>query len=184
MNIDYHIQVEHNYYSVPYQLVRAEVDVRLTGATVEVLHAGKRVASHLRCYGRGQYTTDPQHRPAAHQKHLEWTPSRIVRWADQAGPHTAQLVKAVMESRPHPEQGYRACLGIMRLGKRFTPERLEAAARRAVAIGACSLRSVQSILECGLDRIPPESEPEAPAPATTHANVRGPEYYRQKEGSS
>ena len=184
VNIDYHIQVEHNYYSVPYQLVQTEVDVRLTGATVEVLHAGKGVASHLRSYGKGQYITDPQHRPAAHQKHLEWTPSRIVRWADQAGPHTAQLVKAVMESRPHPEQGYRACLGIMRLGKRFTPERLEAAARRAVAIGACSLRSVQSILECGLDRIPPESEPEAPAPATTHANVRGPEYYRQKEGSS
>ena len=178
-NIDYHVQVADNFYSVPYQLVNVELDVRLTGATVEVLHSGQRVASHPRSHGKGQYITNPQHRPAAHQKHLEWTPSRIVRWAETAGPATAQLVQAVMAARPHPEQGYRACLGILRLGNRFTPERLEAAAKRAVAIGANSYRSVESILNQSLDRIALTAETGGPPPTPDHPNVRGPEYYRQ-----
>lgn len=184
-NIDYHVQVESNFYSVPYQLVHMELEVRLTGATVEVFHGGKRVASHLRSRGKGQYITDPQHRPAAHQRHLEWTPSRIIHWAETVGPAAAQLVQAVMAARPHPEQGYRACLGILRLGNRFTPERLEAAARRAVAIGATTYPSVESILQQGLDRIALAAATSDPPSTPAHVNVRGPEYYRQnKEGSS
>jgi transposase len=182
-NIDYHVQVEHNFYSVPHQLVHVELEVRLTGAVVEVFHAGKRVASHLRLRGKGQYSTDPQHRPIAHQKHLEWTPSRIIHWAGTVGPAAAQLVQAIMADRPHPEQGYRACLGILRLSNHFTPERLEAAAARAVAIGATTYRSVQSILQQGLDRIPLPLDAGGSPPTPVHPNVRGPEYYRQpKEG--
>lgn len=180
-NIDYHIQVEQNYYSVPHQLVHGELEVRLTGATVEVFHGGKRVASHLRSYGKGQYITDDQHRPAAHRKHLEWTPSRLVHWAETIGPKTAQLVEAVLEAKPHPEQGYRACLGIMRLGKRYTPERLEAAAGRAVAAGATNYHSVASILKRGLDRAPAVPAEAPPEPVQTHANLRGPQYYSQQE---
>jgi transposase len=182
-NIDYHIQVEQNYYSVPHQLVHGELEVRLTGATVEVFHGGKRVASHLRSYGKGQYITDDQHRPAAHRKHLDWTPSRLVHWAQTIGPKTAQLVEAVLEAKPHPEQGYRACLGIMRLGKRYTPERLEAAAGRAVAAGATNYHSVASILKRGLDRVPTVPTEAPPEPVQTHANLRGPQYYSQREAA-
>lgn len=180
VNIDYHVEVDHNYYSVPYQLVKREVDVRLTATTVEVLHKGQRVASHVRSYRRGEYITDPKHRPASHQKYLEWTPSRIINWAQTSGPYTAELVSAIMAQRPHPEQGYRSCLGIMRLGKRYSTERLEAAAQRALALGAASYRSTKSILEKGLDRMPIEPPP-ASQPVADHPNVRGAAYYGGKE---
>ncbi|MBI2983529.1 MAG: IS21 family transposase [Chloroflexi bacterium] len=177
VNIDYHIEVDHHFYSVPYQLAREQVDVRISATTVEVFRHGQRVASHLRSSVRGGYTTAPEHMPEAHRRHLEWTPGRIVRWAEETGPRTASLVKAVMESRPHPEQGYRSCLGIMRLGKRFGDERLEAACTRALAVSALSYRSVESILRAGLDR---QALPQ-PAPELIpreHANLRGPDYYR------
>jgi transposase len=115
VNIDYHIQVEGHLYSVPYQLVRREVEVRLTATAVEVLHGGRRVAAHLRSRARGRYTTDPAHRPKAHQRHLAWSPSRLIRWAETVGPASGQLAQQILQSRPHPEQGYRACLGLMRL---------------------------------------------------------------------
>lgn len=150
--------------------------MRLTAMTVEVLHDGKRVASHARSYKRGHYSTDPGHRPAAHQRHLEWTPSRLVRWAESVGPQTARRVGTILEQRSHPEQGFRSCLGIMRLGKRYTPERLEAAATRAVTIGAFSYRSVKSILEKRLDRAP-AAPAAAPPPVVEHPNLRGSTYY-------
>ena len=179
VNIDYHVEVDHNYYSVPYQLVHQAVDVRLTSTTVEMLHEGKRVASHPRATGRGGYITQVQHRPASHQKHLEWTPSRLVGWAESIGPQTALLVKTVLERKPHPEQGYRSCLGIMRLGKSYGSERMEAAATRAVASHACTYQSVKSILERNLDSAPLVStEPSAPTP--THQNLRGPSYYAEE----
>ena len=179
VNIDYHVQVDHSYYSVPYQLVGEEVDVRITSTTVEILHKGRRVASHLRSPEKGHYVTDPKHRPASHQKHLEWTPSRIIRWAETVGPSTAELVTAILASKPHPEQGYRSCLGIIRLGKRYSTERLEAAAERALAYGAKSYRSVKSILEKGLDQRAAEVPPEVPT--INHVNVRGAAYYAQRE---
>ncbi len=177
VNIDYHIEVDHHYYSVPYQLAREVVDVRISATTVEIFRRGRRVASHLRSSVRGRHTTTSEHMPESHRRHLEWTPTRIVGWAEATGPQTAALVKAVMEERPHPEQGFRSCLGIMRLGRRFGDERLEAACMRALAIRGLSYRSVESILRTGLDR-------EAlPAPSTAiapraHENVRGPDYYR------
>jgi transposase len=179
VNIDYHIEVEHNYYSVPYQLAQKEVDVRVTSGTVEVLHKGRRVALHPRSYGKGRFNTDPNHRPEKHQKYLEWTPSRLVSWAQTVGSDTARLVQVLLESRPHPEQCYRSCLGIMSLSKKYSHERLDAACRRALAIGAISYRSVKSILEKGLDQIPPEDSLVTPQPVQ-HVNLRGPGYYSQK----
>ncbi len=176
VNIDYHIEVDHHYYSVPYQLAREQVDVRLSATTVEIFRRGRRVASHLRSRVRGGHTTAPEHMPESHRRHLEWTPTRIVSWAEGTGPKTAALVTAVMASRPHPEQGYRSCLGIMRLGKRFGDDRLEAACSRALAVRALSYRSVESILKTGLDR---QALPEAlPLIPRTHEFVRGPDYYR------
>jgi len=177
VNIDYHVEVDHHYYSVPYQLVRQRCEIRLTASTVEVILRGRRVASHRRSHVRGGHTTLAEHMPESHRRHLEWTPSRIVRWAQNAGPQTAALVDEIMRSRPHPEQGYRSCLGVMRLGKRFGNDRLEAACTRAVAIRAFSYRSVESILRTGLDR-QPLLAPLPTTPSRPHDHVRGPDYYQ------
>ena len=127
VNIDYHIEIDRHYYSVPYQLAREQVDVRLTSSTVEVLFKNKRVASHQRDYRKGAFITLTEHMPKSHQRYLEWTPSRIIRWAEKNGPKTQKLITRILDSRTHPEQGYRSSLGIMRLGKAYSPERLEAA---------------------------------------------------------
>ncbi|MEW6276662.1 MAG: hypothetical protein AB1556_16335 [Bacillota bacterium] len=175
VNIDYHVEVEFNYYSAPYQLVHKEVDVRMTAGTI--VHKGQRVAVHRRRSGKGEYSTDPLHRPEKHQKYLEWTPERLAAWAKTAGPYTARMVECILSSRPHPEQGYRSCLGIMRLGEKYSRERLEAACRRALASGAYAYRHVKAILEKGLDRVLLEEAKPAPR---EHPNLRGAAYYAQQ----
>jgi transposase len=175
-NIDYHIEVDRHYYSVPYQLVGQLLEARLTHASVEIFHRGVRVASHVRSHAPYRHSTQPDHRPKSHQAHLEWTPSRLVHWAETVGPATGQLVRTILESKPHPEMGYRSCLGIMRLLKAYSKERLEAASRRAVELRACSYQSLQSILKHSLDQqVIRETEPKKPGPH--HGNVRGPQYY-------
>ena len=168
----------HHFYSVPHPLVQLQqpVDVRLSALTVEVYVRGQRVAAHVRSHVRGGFTTDPAHMPKAHLAHREWSPSRIIAWARTVGPQTAALVEAVLASRPHPEQGYRSCLGILRLAKRDGPARVEAACARALAVGARSYRHVDAILKHGLDRVP---LPDAAAPARplVHDQLRGPAYY-------
>jgi transposase len=183
VHIDYHVQADHCYYSVPFTLVREEVDVRLTDTTVEVFHRGQRVAVHKRLYGKGKFTTDIAHCPESHRRHLTWSPSRLVSWAESVGPKTARLVEVILERHAHPEQGYRSCLGIMRLSKRYPAERVEMAAARALEIGARSYRSVKTILEKGLDGKPATPQDEQPA-LPLHKNVRGPDYYREGEGST
>ncbi|HUD17440.1 MAG TPA: hypothetical protein VMQ59_09255 [Acidimicrobiales bacterium] len=176
-SIDYHIEVraDRHFYSVPYRLVGEVVDVRLAAATVEVFFRHNRVASHVRSPRPG-YTTDPAHMPESHRRHAAWTPSRIITWASHAGPATAKLAEAVLASRPHPEQGFRTCLGIVRLGDRYGTARLEAACTRALAARAYTYRSVESILRSGLDKKPLPAERPAPShPA--HDNLRGPGYY-------
>ena len=177
VNIDYHIAVEGHFYSVPYALVRATVRVRLTATMIEVLHEGKRVATHPRSTHRGRYSTEPAHRPKSHQAHLEWTPSRLVHWGTNIGPSTGTLVEKILERWPHPEQGYRACLGLLSLRKRYTDARLEAACARALSTGATSYKSVKSILARGLDQLPLDEVLPLRLPLT-HANVRGADYYR------
>jgi transposase len=178
VNVDYHVELHGHYYSVPYALVHEAVDVRASVSTVEIFHRGQRVGAHRRTDSRGRHTTDPAHMPKAHQRHLEWTPSRLIDWARTIGPHTAALVQAILADRPHPEQGYRSCLGLLRLAKHYGPERLEAACARAGAVEARSYRHVDSILKHGLDRLAgPEAAP--PLPLTpVHEHLRGRDYYQ------
>lgn len=175
VNIDYHVVVDHHYYSVPHHLIHQRLDVRLTEHTVELFQRGKRVAAHARSQQRGRFTTVEEHRPKAHQRYLQWTPGRIVQWAEKTGPHCARVVANILASRPHPEQGFRSCLGIMRLGKATSNERLEAACERALHFGTCTYRSLKSILENHLEQQPREPELALPSPA--HVNLRGHDYY-------
>lgn len=180
VNVDYHIEVEGHHYSVPYTLAREAVEVRMTGATVEVLHAGRRVASHLRSYRRGGTTTVKEHMPPRHRNMAEWTPERILSWATSIGPTVATLASRIMESRQHPEQGFRACFGLLRLSRQYGKERLEAACCRALSVGACSYKSVHSILKKSLDR--QMFCPLSLRSAGHHENVRGSGYYNQEGG--
>jgi transposase len=176
VNIDYHVAVEKSYYSVPYQLVRRQLDVRITARTVECLHRGKRVAAHVRAHRTGQYRTVAEHMPKSHRAYAEWTPERLVRWADKTGPATAAVIHAILARYVHPQQGFRSCLGIMRLGKTYGAQRLEAACLRGLAIGSPSYKSLESILRRGLDdqALPAQRELTL---AIEHDNVRGAEYF-------
>jgi transposase len=182
VNIDYHVEVEGHYYSVPYTLVKQQLDVRLTSHVVELLFKGKRVASHRRSHLKGRHTTVTAHMPKAHQHYAEWTPQRLIQWAATSGVATSRVVETILESRPHPQQGFRSCLGIMRLGKRYGAQRLEAACRRALKIGACSYKSIESILKQGLDQTPLSTQAKAKTPVD-HDNIRGPQYYQCDEGA-
>lgn len=183
VNIDYHVDVDGHYYSVPYGRShdvngeRVQVDVRASTSTVEIFLRGERIASHARSGERGRHTTRPEHMPVAHRAHAEWSPSRIIDWARTIGPETAKLVDAILTERRHPEQGYRSCLGILRLGKKYGVDRLEAACARAVAVRARSYRHVESILKSGLDRVPLTSTETNNKTTATHENVRGRDYY-------
>jgi transposase len=177
VNIDYHIAFDTNYYSVPYNLVQELVEVRSTPTTIELFHKGQRVASHLRARGRGHTVTIAEHRPRSHQEHLEWTPSRMVHWAESIGPHTARLFERILADKPHPEMGYRGCLGIIRLAGQYSQVRVEAAAERALLTGACRYQSVKSILKNALDQQPLGTPTLPPSPLSPHDNIRGAEYF-------
>ena len=176
VSIDYHIEIERRYYSVPYQLVKSEVEARIAARTVEVFHRGRRVASHRRAAKAGHYTTVNEHMPRPHREYAEWTPQRLVGWAKKTGPATAELVGHILASRRHPQQGFRSCLGILRLGKTYREARLEAACQRALCIRAFSYKSIESILKHKLEQQPlPETKPDNPSIA--HGNLRGADYY-------
>lgn len=175
VNIDYHVVVENHYYSVHYSLIHQQVDVRLTDHTVEFFQVGKRLAAHVRSHQPGRFTTVEEHRPKSHQKYLQWTPGRMIDWAKSIGPECGRLVESLLEDRPHPEQGFRSCLGIIRLGKAVGNTRLEAACRRALHFRTCSYASIKSILQKQLEAQPLEQE--LPLPSPTHENLRGSPYY-------
>jgi transposase len=175
VHIDYHVVFEKHYYSVPYSLIGKEVDIRATEKTVEIFYKRTRQASHRRSQAKGRYSTQNEHMPPAHQKYSDWSPERFLRWADEIGPHTAQLIAAVLDARRHPQQAYRSCLGILGLAKRYTDARLEAACHRALLAGIRSYKGVRNILDNQLDQLELEQPPATPLPA--HANVRGESYY-------
>lgn len=176
VNIDYHVAFEGHYYSVPHQHVGQAVELRVTAATLEVLLRRQRIAAHARCPRVGGFTTVPEHMPASHRAHRQWTPAKLIAWGERIGAATAAVVRWQMEHRPHPEQGYRACLGLMRLARTYGGDRLEAACARALSIRGPHYRSVKSILECGLDRRDASLLGGA-SPMPSHDNVRGPGYY-------
>lgn len=177
VNIDYHVDIDGHYYSVPHTLARQEVEARLSCGTVEILYHGKRVASHAKSTRKGAHTTVADHMPAAHRAHMEWTPGRFLNWAASIGVAVTGIVRHLLTNRPHPEMGYRACLGLLSLAKQYGNERLEAACTRALVIGAPSRRSVASILKAGLDQQPLPGTQQLELTLPTHANVRGPDYY-------
>ena len=173
---DYHVEVRGHFYSVPSRLIRQVVEVRITELTVEVFHRGVRVASHARSPVQRRHTTIPEHMPSAHRRYAFWTPARLLAAAEKIGPSTIALCEAIMRAKPHPEQGFRSCLGILSLARAYGPARLEAACRRGIDIGAASYRSIASILKTGLDKA---FLPEAAAEAgpIVHGNIRGQGYY-------
>ena len=176
VGIDYHVEVDGHYYSVPYPLVHREIDVRLSSSTIECFHKARCIAVHVRSGQRGRHTTVREHMPKAHQAYAEWTPERLIRWSRNIGEHTAIAANLIIASRRHPQQGFRACLGLMRLGKRHGNERLEAACRRAVVTNCVSYKSIKSILKTGLDQQPlPASQTSEKTP--DHGNIRGPQYF-------
>ena len=175
VSLDYHIEIESFYYSVPHALIRAEVEVRITERIIEAFHLGKRVASHQRRYGGRRHGTDPAHMPSAHRRYAEWSPERFARWAASIGPNSESLILAVLAGRPHPEQGFRSCLGILKLFRGVPKERAEAVAAHALSIGALNSRSVASILTTRIDRSThPGGEEIA---VLSHGNIRGSGYF-------
>ena len=173
--LDYHVAIDRHYYSVPCQLLKKELWARLAARAVEVFHVGQRVASHVRTFGNGQHSTQSDHMPAHHKFREDWTPQRIQARAARVGPNVAIFAEVVMRERKHPEQGYRTCLGVIRLADKFGRDRLDAACRRALEINARSYSSLQSILKNGLESKPRTRATEEPA--ITHPNIRGADYF-------
>jgi transposase len=174
VGLDYHVEIESFFYSVPHSLIRQQVDVCITARTIEVFHRGQRVAAHPRRYAGKRHGTDPEHMPSAHRRYAEWTPERFERWGRSIGPNTEGLIIAILANRPHPEQGFRTCLGVMRLLRGIDAARAERVAARAVEIGALNYKSIASILAHNLDHRPTASAPDT---VMMHANIRGPRYF-------
>ncbi|MDE8347653.1 MAG: IS21 family transposase, partial [Acidocella sp.] len=173
--LDYHVEVCAFFYSVPHELIRQQVDTRATERSIEIFHQGKRVAVHQRRYSGKKHGTKPEHMPSSHRRYAEWTPERFRRWGASIGANTEGLVTAILVSRPHPEQGFRTCLGVLRLFKDLEPDRAEAVAEYAVAIGALTYKSLASIVANRLDRSTTAAgEPQA---VITHGNLRGSSYF-------
>ena len=179
VKLDYHVNVDHHDYSVPYQRATDEVDIRLSAATVEVFYKNKRCASHVRSFEYGGTTTDPTHMPTSHRKYAEESDASFEDWAAVFGPHTLALVRAILIERPHPEHGLRSCRGLKTLARRYTHDRIEAACERALVAGARSYTNVESILKHGLDQLPLTEavQSDEPAAARDHENIRGADYY-------
>lgn len=179
VNIDYHVEVDGHYYSVPCSLIKKRVDVRITVTSVECFHKGQRVSVHPRSMQKGRHTTVMEHMPKSHQEYAGWSPERIMEWARTLGPNVSALTEAIMDSRKHPVQGYRSCLGVIGLAREHGTERLDAACERALHLGALSQKSLKSILKSGLDRLPLPIH-NVDQTSIPHDNVRGPEYYRKE----
>ncbi len=176
VNIDYHVELDGHYYSVPHRLARSQVELRISSCTVQAFAGQQRVAVHAYSAIKGAFTTNPEHMPASHRAHREWTPAKLIAWGERVGVACAAIVRWQMQHRPHPEQGYRACLGLQRLARKYGPQRLEAACARAMSIRSPTFRSVDSILKNGMDRQPLPPKP-TQASLPLHDNVRGPDYY-------
>ena len=171
-----HVEFDGHYYSVPYALAGQQLELRVTAATVECLHRGQRVASHRRSPFKHGHTTVKDHMPSHHRHQAEWTPERLTRWANDLGASVATVVSAIMHSRRHPEQGFRAALGVLSLKNSYGIERLHAACERAVRMNAISYRSIATILKNGLDRQAANTQIELTLPEQ-HDNLRGAGYF-------
>lgn len=177
IHIDYHFIFDNHYYSVPYKYIHHEVEVRATANTVECFYEGKRIASHPRSYLRYKHSTLKEHMPPAHRSHAEWSPERMKRWANKIGPHAMKFIEHLIASRAFPEQAYRACLGVLRLGSRYGENRLEKACAIAYESGATRYNQVEAILKNKLDAVPHSHTTMTPV-IVSHENIRGSDYYK------
>ncbi len=177
VHLDYHVEYQGHYYSVPYQLVKEEVVIHAGDTVLAIFYRGKQVAAHARAHHTGGHTTDPAHMAKAHLKHQQWSPQRFIQWAADIGPATQAVITYQLESRRHPEHGYRACLGLLNLAKKYTPHRLEAACQRAQTIGGMHYKNIASILANSLDKVPLDGNDKPTTLPPVHDNVRGAEYY-------
>ena len=177
INIDYHFVFDDHYYSVPYRYIHQSVEIRASSKIVECFYQEKRIAVHARSYLRYKFTTVEEHMPPAHRAHAEWTPERIKRWANKIGIKTTQFIDHMIVSRAFPQQAFRSCLGLLRLGKKFGEERLEKACDRALSVGATRYQQVESILKNKLDSIP-ISHVQPSSIVSSHENIRGSLYYK------
>jgi len=176
VNVDYHIEVEHHYYSVPYTLVTQEVQVKVSEQLVEIFHQHQRMACHARSRLRYRHTSIPEHMPPEHLAYKQQSKERFLAWAEPIGVQTTAQVQAIFASKAHEEQAFRSLKGLQRLSQRYHPDRVESACRRANAFGLVGVRRLRTILENQLDQVPlPETVP--PSPVTQHPNVRGSQYY-------
>ncbi len=179
VNIDHHVEFDHHYYSVHYSLVQEETRVRATSQTVEIFLRGQRVASHPRSSLRGKYSTEPSHRPASHKLYAEWTPSRMISWGNSIGSAVGSLIERILKDKPHPEQGFRSALGIIRLADKYGDERLIRAAHKALLMNSPAYQTVKSMLKTGMEAVPLERTQTAPTQLSlvSNKNVRGKGYY-------
>jgi len=178
VHIDYHIEYDKHYYSVPHHLVKQTVEAQAGNTTIAIYHQGQRVASHVRSYRKGGHTTCAEHMPRSHRAMQDWSPERFLRWAGDIGSETAAVVSALLQQKRHLEQNYRSILGLLSLTKKYGRERLNNACGRALLIGSPNRRSVESILKQGLDQVPLEStEEQQSLNLDHHENVRGEDYY-------
>jgi len=177
VHLDYHVEIEKHYYSVPHALLKQTLEAHITGRLVTLYHKGQRVAVHPRCYRAGRHTTLDVHMPVAHQKQQHWTPQRFERWAKDIGVGTEQLVSQLLQAKKHPQQSYRVCLGLLSLTKKYSPKRLEAACQRALKTGITRLAAIRAILEKGLDTQPLPETTSDPLVNIEHHNIRGNDYY-------
>jgi len=177
VNIDYHIEYDKHYYSVPHHLVKHQIEVQATRDIVRLFFKGKQVAAHPRNQLKGAHSTDATHMPQSHRKQSEWSPERLLSWAKKTGPNVTRLVTIFLEKKRHPEQACRACLGLLNLSRSYDATRLDNACARAIAIGALNVRSVRSILEKGMDQLIDTPSSTQEASCSEHSNVRGPSYY-------
>jgi hypothetical protein len=180
VNIDYHLEYDKHFYSVPHHLVKHQVDVQATRDCVAVFFKGNPVARHVRSQKQGGFTTDPHHMPTAHRKHDQWTPGRLLNWARDLGPHVLLMTQDMLSRKPHPEQAYRGCLGLLNLSRGYDAQRLDKACERALFIGSPYVRSVKSILQQGIDQLalPLDNNLQGDdATCEDHSNIRGPQYY-------
>jgi transposase len=177
VNIDYHVEVDGHYYSVPYPLIRRELMARYTARTVELFYKSRRVAAHERSYLKGHHTTLEEHRPPAHREYLAWTPERVLQWASTIGPNCGAAAQIIMQSRAIPEQAFRPCLGLIRLGKSYGNQRVDQACQRALKLNIVGYKHIATMLKTGRDQMPlVNASPEHVV--INHANVRGAEYYQ------
>ena len=184
VQFNYHVEIreDHHYYSVPWKYKRKQVKVIYTAAVVEVYYKNTRIAFHKRERRRNGYTTVKEHMPSHHRLYAEWSPQRLINWGASIGPNTKQMIEGVLQTRKHPEQAFKVCLGLLNLTRHYGAGRLERACERALQFHHFSYKFVRNVLEKNLDKVQEEESMQQTFPV--HENIRGKDYYETEIGTN